>query len=162
MAANPEGYLLGPKALEQIRNTVHAELARVRVATPMRGRWQRSGGRSACTAQDDWQDITVLGQPTGGSFTWALTINATSANISIAYNDSAARIQSAIVARHSQVSSGDVTCSGGPLPNSTVRVKFEGNLANQPIDLALANFSALTGGSGMAVITSKAQLGATG
>lgn len=121
-----------------------------------------AGSGSSCPAQNDIQDITVFGVPTGGTFTWTLTVGVTTTGITLDYNDTAAAVQSAIIAGHSQVSSGDVSCSGGPFPTSTVRVEFQGNLANQEIALATANFAALTGGSGVAVLCSKAQLGSAG
>src|SRR5437762_2902489 len=68
------------------------------------------------------QTITITGTPTGGTFT--LTFNgATTA--AIAYNASAANVQSALTAL-SSVGTGNLTASGGALPGTPVVVTFTG------------------------------------
>jgi hypothetical protein len=85
--------------------------------------------------QLDVQTLSVTGTPTGGSFTLSL---AGSRSGSIAYNATAAQVQTAL----STVAS--VTCTGGPLPGTAVAITF--NKPGLQSVFALAS-NALTGGS---------------
>jgi hypothetical protein len=89
------------------------------------------------------QTITVTGTPTGGNF--KLTFQgAQTANI--AYNAIASAVQSALEAL-STIGSGNVLCSGGPLPGTPVTVTFQGTLAAQSLPQMTADSSGLTGGT---------------
>lgn len=81
------------------------------------------------------QRITVAGSPSQGSFT--LTFGAAT-SAAIAFNASAATIDSALEAM-STIGSGNVSCSGGPLPGSTVDVTFTGTLAATDVAQMTAN-----------------------
>src|SRR5579863_10454424 len=72
---------------------------------------------------DEIQTVSITGAPTGGSFTLTSGGQTTAA---IAYNASAATVQSDLNALSSIGASG-VTCSGGPLPATPVVVEFTGS-----------------------------------
>lgn len=71
------------------------------------------------------QTIVLTGTPTGGTFTISWSGQTTAA---IAYNATAAVVQAALEAL-SNIAVGDVVCTGGPLPGTTVTITFGGELA---------------------------------
>jgi hypothetical protein len=91
---------------------------------------------------DDVQTLSLTGAPTGGSFTLTFA-GATTA--SIAFNASAADVESAMVAL-SSVGSGNVACTGGPLPGSVV-ITFQGSLGNAAQPVITVGANNLTGGT---------------
>lgn len=95
------------------------------------------------TAANDVQTITVSGTPTGGSFRLNFNGQVTGA---IAYNAAASAVEDAIEAL-SNVGAGNVSCSGGPFPGSTVVVTFQGDLAGQEQPLMTLYSNSLTGGA---------------
>jgi hypothetical protein len=105
------------------------------------------------------QTITITGSPTGGTFTLTYDGETTSP---IAYNASAAAVDAALEAL-SNISLGDVTCSGGALPSSPVIVTFTGALAGTDVPEMTANGAGLTGGSSpeVEVTTTTPGLGST-
>ncbi len=98
------------------------------------------------TPTNEVQRVTITGTPTGGSFTLTFNGQTTAA---IAYNAAASAVQSALEAL-SNVASGDVTCTGGPLPGSFVTATFGGQYAATNVPAMTATGS-LTGGSTPAV-----------
>lgn len=94
------------------------------------------------------QTVTITGTPTGGTFTLTYAGQTTAA---IAYNATAAAVQSALVAL-SNIGASDVVCTGGPLPGTAVTVTFDGALANADIAAMTASGASLTGGSSPAVV----------
>lgn len=97
---------------------------------------------SGAAAANEVQRITVTGTPTGGSFD--LTLDGQTATIP--YNATADQIRDALEAL-SNVSSGDVVVTGGPLPGATVDVTFQGQLAGTNVATMTVDNSDLTGGS---------------
>ena len=122
-------------------------------ANPVSG----SSGGVACEEQNCILQIHLIGPPTGGTWTLNLSVNQILQALTINYNDNAAAVQTAIEG-HTQLSPGDVSCSGGPLPDSTIDVEFIGNFAKTDIQVPGATWTGLTG-TGVAVINSKTQLG---
>ncbi len=98
------------------------------------------------------QTVTITGTPTGGTFTLTFEGQTTGA---IAYNASAATVQTALVAL-SNIGPGDVICTGGALPGTAVVVEFTGALAGANRTLMTAT-SSLTGGSSPAVAVSRSR-----
>lgn len=93
------------------------------------------------------QQISITGSPTGGTFT--LTFQGSTTD-PIAYNATAATVQAALRALPN-IGSGDVTCTGGPLPGTAVTATFGGALAGQDVAVMTAT-SSLTGGTAPAVV----------
>jgi hypothetical protein len=89
------------------------------------------------------QTLSASGTPTAGTFT--LTLDGVTTD-PIDYDAAAADVQTALEAL-SNIGTGNVACSGGPLPGSDVVVTFEGTLADTSVDQITANSSQLTGGS---------------
>jgi hypothetical protein len=100
----------------------------------------------AATADaNDVQSLTLIGAPTGGTFTLTFGNQTTG---SIAYNATAANVQSALEALTS-IGSGNVICTGGPLPNA-ITITFQGTLGNSPQPTLAGSNNNLTGGTGPA------------
>lgn len=102
------------------------------------------------------QRVTITGSPNGGSFT--LTFNGETTG-NIAYNASAANVQTALMALPN-LDTGDVVCSGGALPGSFVVMTFGGNYAGENPPEMTADGSGLTGGSNPAVAVTTTTQGA--
>lgn len=97
---------------------------------------------------DEVQQVAITGAPTGGTFTLTFSGQITSG---IAYNASAANVQSALEAL-SNIAPGDVTCTGGPLPTTAVSVSFTGgSYAGTDVPQMTADGTGLTGGTSPAV-----------
>lgn len=89
------------------------------------------------------QSLAITGTPAGGSFTLTYVDQETS---NIAYNANSTAVQSALRAL-SNVGTGNVTCTGGPLPGSAVTITFTGALAGTDISQLTVDASGLTGGT---------------
>ncbi len=101
---------------------------------------------TALTPVSDVQTITITGSPAGGTFTLGFNGATTGP---IAYNATASAVQTALQAL-STIGTGNVTCTGGPLPGTGVVCTFAGTLANQAQNL-LTHTDSLTGGTTPAV-----------
>jgi hypothetical protein len=103
--------------------------------------------RLSGTETNEVQTITTTGTPTGGTFRLSFRGVQTAA---LAHTSTSAQVQAALEAL-STIGTGNVTCTGGPLPTGVV-VTFVGLLAgsNWPM-IALANNS-LTGGTTPTVV----------
>lgn len=99
-------------------------------------------GPISATLSDEVQQLTITGDPTGGTFT--LTFGADTTG-NIAYNASAADVQAALEAITS-VGSGNVQCYGSGLPDGTITIHFVKTLgaANAA---TITSTDSLTGGS---------------
>jgi hypothetical protein len=102
------------------------------------------------TGAADVQTIAITGTPTGGSFSVVFGGQSTV----IAYNAAAATVQSALQAMTS-IGSGNLTCTGGPLPGTAVVCTFAGTKATGKRDLMTAFSGGLTGGTTPTVTVSK-------
>lgn len=94
------------------------------------------GQVSTLTGANDVQTLTVTGTPTGGS----LTVGFGASTAVIAYNDTAANVQTTLRAVP-EIGSDGVTVSGGPLPGTPIVVTFGGRAGNlpQPVFTIVAN-----------------------
>jgi hypothetical protein len=122
---------------------------------------ERIAGVGRATAIDGYdigtnekQRITITGSPTGGTFTITYSGQTTSA---ITYNANAFAIQTALQAL-SNVGSGNVTVTGGPLPGTQATVEFVGTLATTNVAL-MTSTSSLTGGTSPAISIITTQTG---
>lgn len=115
-------------------------------------------GPSDCNPQNAIHDYTILGSPTSGTFDLMLTINTVEETLTFNYDDTAGKVATELVT-HSNIGAGDVSVTSGPFPDKTIRVEFIGDLKNTPISLPTANWTTLSGGSGVGVICAMAQLG---
>lgn len=79
-------------------------------------------------------EITTTGQPTAGSSDLPYEFNSVTEDVTINWDDTAAEVQAAFET-HSEVVSGDVVVTGGPLPRVAIYIKFAQNHAGQSIDL---------------------------
>lgn len=87
--------------------------------------------------------ISGSGTVSGGTFTLTVGTATTSA---LAYNASAATIQEALEALGT-VGSGNVRCTGGPLPSAAVVVTFVNGLAQTPVTMTIDSTNITGGGS---------------
>lgn len=107
------------------------------------------------TPADAVQTLTVSGTPTGGTFQLAFQGQTTAA---IAYNATAADVQTALLAL-SNLDSGDVTATGGPLPGTPVVLTFGGRYAGADVSQVMAVGVALTGGTDPTAVVTKTTTG---
>jgi len=104
-------------------------------------------------AADEVQRVALSGAPTGGTFTLSFGGQTTSA---IAYNASAATVQSALQAL-SSIGSGNVLVMGGS--GGPWVVRFAGTLAGTDQAQLTANGSGLTGGTSPSVTVTTSSVG---
>lgn len=104
--------------------------------------------------------VTLLGTYTGGTFTIAQPVpgNGTQTTAAIAYNATAAQVQSALAAL-TGVGNGNVAVTGGPGPNASWYITWCGTLGGQSITPGTVNGSALTGNGGVQVTETQAGSG---
>lgn len=95
------------------------------------------------TGSADVQTISETGSPTGGTFPLVFSNQVATG---IPYNATASQVQTALQAL-SSIGSGNVTCSGGPLPGTPVVCTFAGTLATGQQPLLLTGSGGLTGGT---------------
>jgi hypothetical protein len=102
-------------------------------------------------ASSSVNDVQTLSQSsaTGGTFTLTFGFGTVYTTAPIAYNASAAQVQSALQALPN-IGAGNVTCTGGALGSAGVVCTFAGALAGQPQPTLAVNQAGLTG-SGAAV-----------
>ena len=119
-----------------------------------------SVNRFASACCNSVQTITETGGPTGGTFTLKATPPGGSLTTSaaIAYNASAATVQTALV---TIFGSGNVTCTGGPLPGGVV-CTFGGSDAAKPVNTFILGTKSLTGGASPAPAFANTSTGSTG
>lgn len=103
--------------------------------------------RTALTAQNEVQTITITGTPAGGTFTLSFKGYTTAP---IAFNASAATVQAALRLL-SSIGSAGVTAGGGTFPGTPVTITFGGALAGQNLPMITASAAGLTGGTTPAV-----------
>lgn len=94
------------------------------------------------------QSVTITGTPTGGVFSLDFKGQVAGA---IAYNVTAAALQTALQAL-STIGSGNVACSGGPLPGTAITCTFSGPVVQRTVPLLTASAAGLTGGTSPAVV----------
>jgi hypothetical protein len=111
----------------------------------------------ASGAANEQQTITITGTPTGGTFTLTFQGQTTS---NIAFNASAATVQSALLAL-SNMHSTDVVVTGGPGPGTPWVATFQGAYANVNVTQMTAT-SSLTGGTAPAVTVTTTTPGSAG
>ncbi|MGO8902318.1 MAG: beta strand repeat-containing protein, partial [Isosphaeraceae bacterium] len=96
------------------------------------------------------QELSVLGSPTGGTFTLTSFIPGhTGPTVPIPYNADAATVQAAL---ETVVGSRNATVTGGPAPGNPMTIYFTGQLAGQIIGPLTADSSGLSGGESPAAI----------
>jgi hypothetical protein len=89
------------------------------------------------------QTLSISGGPTGGTFTLTYAGQTT---VTIAFNANAATVQTALQ-NLTSIGSGNVICTGGPLPGTPITITFAGTLGNLPLNLITIGTNSLTGGS---------------
>jgi hypothetical protein len=111
--------------------------------------------RTAITAVNEVQTVTITGTPAGGTFTLSFKGYTTTA---IPFNATAAQVQTALRAL-SSIGSAGVTTGGGALPGTPVTVTFTGVLAGQNVPMMSSNATGLTGGTTPAVAVTETTAG---
>jgi hypothetical protein len=103
------------------------------------------GGREQIEASptNEVQSLSITGSPTGGTFTLSFRGQTTG---TIAYNATAAQVQSALEALGA-IGSGNVACTGGPLPGTAVTITFQNVLGGLNVPQLAIGSNNLTGGT---------------
>lgn len=99
------------------------------------------------TSTADVQTISITGTPTGGTFPLVFGADVAAG---VPYDATAAQVQTALQALGS-IGSGNITCTGGPLPGTAITCTFSGTLAKGLQSLMLTGSGGLTGGTSPAV-----------
>ena len=107
------------------------------------------------TTQNEKQQVSLVGSPTGGTFTLTFQGQTTAG---IAYNADTATLDAALEAL-SNIGVGDVTCTGGPLPGTAIVVEFTTALANTDVQQMTGSGTSLTGASVNVSVTQEAVTG---
>lgn len=101
------------------------------------------GWRALAPLSNEVQEVAITGGPTGGTYTLTYAGQTTAG---IAYNATSTQVRNALTAL-STIGSGNVSCSGGPHPDSPVTVTFTGALAGSDVEQMTASGTGLTGGT---------------
>jgi flagellar hook protein FlgE len=109
------------------------------------------------TGINEKQTVTITGSPTGGHYHLSYGGQTTG---DIAYNATAADVQTALAAL-STIGTGNVTCTGGPGPDTPVVVTFAGDLGGNNLNLMTIDTSGLSGGTSPAGSVSETVAGST-
>lgn len=104
--------------------------------------------------KNEVQTLSITGAPTGGTFTLTYSGQTTG---SIASTASASAVQTALIAL-SNLATGDVVCTGGSLPGTTVTITFGNTLANTDVSI-ITSTSSLSGGTAPAISITETQKG---
>lgn len=150
---NEEGF---NRVLEATRRVLRTPTAgsRRRRQTPVIG-----GGGAGCDIQNAIIDIIVFGSPTGGTFDMEWTVNGVAETLTFNWNETVPNVATEL-ATHTEIASADIAVSSlGTFPDATMRIEFQATLANMNIALPIADWTSLTGGTGVGVICVMAQLG---
>lgn len=89
------------------------------------------------------QTLAISGTPTGGTFKLIYDGQTTG---NIPYNADAVAVKAALEAL-SNIAVGDVTCTGGPLPGSSIAITFTGNLGGTDVPQITTDSTGLSGGT---------------
>lgn len=146
----------------KIRKWIREEASRVRNPDSghRRAYWKR-GGKAKCPDRNETHHLTIFGSPTGGTLTFTLTVNGSAEAMTVDWDATAAEVDTELET-HTEIAVGDVSVTGGPLPNATIVIEFIVNLAATAIALPVMNWGSLTGGTGVAAIASRPQSGYPG
>jgi hypothetical protein len=104
----------------------------------------------------DVQTFTITGTPTGGTFPIAWNANGTVVATSVLYNANAATLQTAL---QTLAGTGNVNCTGGPLPGTAINATFSGSLNTGKQPVFVVSNSQLTGGTTPNVTVTHAVVG---
>lgn len=100
-------------------------------------------GWDAVPDLNEQQTLRILGSPTGGTFQLNYAGQITSG---IAHDADAATVEAALEAL-TNIGSGNVSCSGGPLPATAIVIEFTSSLGATDVDAITTIDSDLTGGT---------------
>jgi hypothetical protein len=113
---------------------------------------------AGCRGRNEIWQITVFGTPTADTFAMELNVLGTTETMTIDFDMSAADFETELET-HSEIASGDVEVTGGPLPDALINIEFKGDLANHRMPPPTIDFSDLTGGTGVGVVLARYQPG---
>lgn len=110
------------------------------------GRWEQISGGGSCSTQIR---ILIMGRPTGGTVTLPVTVNGSTENVIINYDDNATDLETAFEG-HSEISPGQIVGNsmGGQLPFQELWITFDNGLSASDVTIGNAT-DALTGGFAM-------------
>ena len=114
----------------------------------MRPRYVEMAGAPVNGVNEAQTHVFDVNPPTGGTFTISFDGQTTAA---IAWNATAAAIQSALVAL-SNIGTGNVVVTGGPMPGTLATITFGGHLGGLNLAEITTTLTNLTGGTPVSVI----------
>lgn len=107
-----------------------------------------------CRGRNEVWHLFIAGSPTGGTFDMQINVLGTTETLTFDFDFTAAEFQTELET-HTKIGSGDVLVSGGDLPDITLTIEFQGDLAKHAMAVPVIDFADLTGGSGRAVFLAK-------
>lgn len=118
---------------------------------------------SGCPDRSEIHYYTIIGGPTGGTFTVGLAVpdendDLVTETITLDWDMTAEEVKTEFET-HSEAESGDFDVTGGPFPNATISVMYTGNLAGKTFTPPIVNYTNLTGGDSKGVFVVRAQPG---
>lgn len=106
------------------------------------------GTGSECPGQNCIQSITMYGQPDGGDVQLRICDQWITVPVDAAAND----IENAMNAFAADLGDDPIAVEGGPFPNATMSIEFIHDQARTPQSPILADWSGVTGGTGVGVL----------
>lgn len=93
--------------------------------------------------RNEEQRLTIYGSPTGGTISVRFEGSAAE---DINWDDDATAVQ-AVLESLTTIGAGNVTCTGGPLPDTAIDIEFVGDLTEVDVDTIVVSNNGLTGGN---------------
>lgn len=125
-------------------------------AGPLDIRWNDETGMwtfTKCDARNETHQLFVIGQATGGTFSWTLPIISSTGTMTFDYNETASSFSDKMVSQHPDIDEGDVLVGGGPLPYANLSITYQGALKNRAIPYGTMNWQNLEGFGTSVIIT---------
>lgn len=140
--ADPVGVIFTTQEAERIDATVKAYEKKPQYVLPRKKRKRLTGGGGGCTCQEIWCFLPLA--PSAGTWDIDLTVNASTETLTFNWNTSSTQMQTELLT-HTELTSGDVTCVGGPFPNVAIYAVWTISDADLTDGYPLLDLSSLTG-----------------
>jgi len=115
---DPIGVIFTTQEAERIDATVKAYEKKPQYVLPRKKR-KRLTGSGGCACKEIWR-FTPLA-PSAGTWDADITVNASSETLTFNWNTTAAEMETELLT-HTELTTGDVSCEGGPFPTVAIYV----------------------------------------
>ena len=111
------GYIFSDDEAKRVASAVHANEGRPPHQLPPRPRPVNAGRGGGCTCQEIWCFLPLA--PSAGTWDVDLTVNASTETLTFNWDTTSTQMQTELLT-HTELTSGDVTCVGGPFPSVAI------------------------------------------